>query len=317
MLECTRFSQLNTTMATRDLKGTPLSYAQKLYLVRQIRDHPVVHTKPSNYTSILERKAAWETITKNFNVCFSTAEPKNTHQLKKTWEYLKNKVKKDHSRYIRETHQTGGGPPPAPPKPADEVTLIVQLILNNRLPVPDDIFDSEFVEACVLARLNSTALECADTPEAAGQQPAQDLVLDNPGSPLIIRSEDCELIDAEDDVDLPGARTSAHPVLKKGTCSARSSSATAATQNQSFTGRKRKAAESKSAAYGRCAKQQKHFRDELASTFEALAAKVATTLDSVASAADKIGSAADRMASAAERIAAALERVAGIHQPLP
>ena len=118
-------------------------------------------------------------------------------------------------------------------------------------------------------------------------------------------------------MDLPGARTSAHPVLKKGTCSARSSSATAATQNQSFTGRKRKAAESKSAAYGRCAKQQKHFRDELASTFEALAAKVATTLDSVASAADKIGSAADRMASAAERIAAALERVAGIHQPLP
>ncbi|MPD06815.1 hypothetical protein E2C01_102644 [Portunus trituberculatus] len=101
-------------------------------------------------------------------------------------------MKKDHSKYIRETHQTGGGTPPPPPKPADEVMLVVQLILNNRLPIPDDIFDSEFVEARVLARLNSTSLECADTPEAVGQQPGQEnLVLDNPSSPLIIRSEDC------------------------------------------------------------------------------------------------------------------------------
>ncbi|MPC85361.1 hypothetical protein E2C01_080131 [Portunus trituberculatus] len=81
----------NNTMATRDFKGTPLSYAQRLYLVKQIRDHPVVYTKPSNYTSVLKQKAVWEMITKNCNVCFSTAELKNTHQLKRTWEYLKNK----------------------------------------------------------------------------------------------------------------------------------------------------------------------------------------------------------------------------------
>ncbi|MPC45662.1 hypothetical protein E2C01_039369 [Portunus trituberculatus] len=74
-------------------------------------------------------------------------------------------VKKDHNKYIRETHQTGGGPPPPPPKPADEVTLVVQLILNNRLPIPDNIFDSEFVEARVLARLNSTSLECGELKE--------------------------------------------------------------------------------------------------------------------------------------------------------
>lgn len=54
--------------------------------------------------------------------------------------------KKDHSHYIRNTHKTGGGTPPPPPKPADELSLLVQLILADDLPRPTDILDSECVQ---------------------------------------------------------------------------------------------------------------------------------------------------------------------------
>lgn len=38
-------------MAMRD-KTNPLTYAEKLFLVKQARDNPVVHSKPSDYNAV-------------------------------------------------------------------------------------------------------------------------------------------------------------------------------------------------------------------------------------------------------------------------
>lgn len=77
-------------MAGRE-RTTPLTYAQKLFLVKQIRDNPIAHRKPTDYSGVLARKAAWERITLDFSVTFSVSEAKTQDQLKRTWEYLKKK----------------------------------------------------------------------------------------------------------------------------------------------------------------------------------------------------------------------------------
>lgn len=80
--------------------------------------------------------------------------------------------------------------------------------------------------------------------------------------------------------------------------------------DQSFKGRKRKAADTKAAAYKKCAKKQIEFREKLDSKLDTLIEKAGKTLEKISSAADEVGSSANRIASAAERLAAALERVA-------
>ena len=74
-------------MAPRE-KTTPLTLVHKLFLVKQIRDNPVIHRKQSNYSDTVARQTAWVKITENFSVNFS----KSQQQLKRTWKYLNNKL---------------------------------------------------------------------------------------------------------------------------------------------------------------------------------------------------------------------------------
>ena len=71
-------------MASRD-KTCPLTFSQKLFLVKQIKDNPVVHRKPSDYNAVIERKKKWEEITNNFNVNFPLSS-------KQGWGEYKNFV---------------------------------------------------------------------------------------------------------------------------------------------------------------------------------------------------------------------------------
>ncbi|KAK4307945.1 hypothetical protein Pmani_020337 [Petrolisthes manimaculis] len=67
-------------------------------------------------------------------------------QLKRAWEYIRNRVKKIQSTYIRKCHITGGGPPPTPPKP-DELTLLAESIMENDLQLAKEQLDIDDIDS--------------------------------------------------------------------------------------------------------------------------------------------------------------------------
>lgn len=132
-------------MAARKEKGQALTYQQKVHLVRLITQNPCVVEKNSDHLKLGKKASAWEKITSDYNAYFPISQPKSTAQLKRSWEYIRNMVKKNKSKYIRDCHKTGGGPPPTPPEP-DELTLLAETVMGNDLQPAEEQMDSEDVE---------------------------------------------------------------------------------------------------------------------------------------------------------------------------
>jgi len=78
-------------MAQQREKSSSLSTEQKRTLVELITTHKIVLDKSGNYGIISQKKEAWEKIAEGYNIAYPLAEPKTAQQLKRAWEYLRNK----------------------------------------------------------------------------------------------------------------------------------------------------------------------------------------------------------------------------------
>ncbi|KAK3892027.1 hypothetical protein Pcinc_004116 [Petrolisthes cinctipes] len=84
--------------------------------------------KSTDHLQLGQKAAAWNNVAKEYNAAFPVSQSKSTQQLKRAWEYIRNRVKKTNSSYIRKCHETGGGPCPTPSK-LDELTLLAESVM--------------------------------------------------------------------------------------------------------------------------------------------------------------------------------------------
>ncbi|KAK3889762.1 hypothetical protein Pcinc_006325 [Petrolisthes cinctipes] len=102
--------------------------------------------KSADHLHLGQKAAAWNNVAKEFNAAFPVSLSKSTQQLKRAWEYIRNRVKKTNSSYIRKCHETSGGPCPTPPK-LDELTLLAESVMQNDLQPALEQLDSVDVES--------------------------------------------------------------------------------------------------------------------------------------------------------------------------
>lgn len=70
---------------------TIMNEEQRLFLVKLIKQHPIITSKKTEFSALNQRKEAWEELEKQYNIHFSTAEPKTLKQLKRAWEWIRKK----------------------------------------------------------------------------------------------------------------------------------------------------------------------------------------------------------------------------------
>ncbi|XP_075740368.1 myb/SANT-like DNA-binding domain-containing protein 3 [Rhipicephalus microplus] len=99
----------------------------------------VIENKRTDAISINAKAKAWEKLCTDFNSRPFT-RPRDVKQLKKLWDNLKQRWKREKAKQIRDVLTTGGGPPPPP---MDERLAQIKGIvphLTTRVPNP---FDSD------------------------------------------------------------------------------------------------------------------------------------------------------------------------------
>lgn len=78
-------------MAAWQEKGQPLTNDQKLHLVLLIKQNPKTMDKSTDHLQLGQKASAWERVTKEYNAAFPLSQPKSTVQLKRAWEYIRNR----------------------------------------------------------------------------------------------------------------------------------------------------------------------------------------------------------------------------------
>ena len=103
------FSQLEKSLVTE--------------LVRKHKDF--IENKKTDYRTIKQKNSAWEALSKEFN-SKSDVTKRDSKQLKKCWENLKARAKKQLAKEKREFKLTGGGPSTS--KQDDEAVAVSSII---------------------------------------------------------------------------------------------------------------------------------------------------------------------------------------------
>ena len=85
------FTRLPAAMATQREKSSSLTAGQKRTLVELIASNRVVLDRSSSYCLVSKKQEAWDKIAVAYNSAHPLADPKTSVQLKRAWEYLRNK----------------------------------------------------------------------------------------------------------------------------------------------------------------------------------------------------------------------------------
>ncbi|XP_070377275.1 myb/SANT-like DNA-binding domain-containing protein 3 isoform X1 [Dermacentor albipictus] len=72
-----------------------------------------IENKKSDTVSLSRKMKAWDALTAEFNSA-ENVRPRTVAQLRKLWDNLKQRWKKEKAKQIRNAMATGGGPPPEP-----------------------------------------------------------------------------------------------------------------------------------------------------------------------------------------------------------
>ncbi|KAH7953957.1 hypothetical protein HPB49_014559 [Dermacentor silvarum] len=72
-----------------------------------------IENKKSDTVSLTRKLKAWEALTAEFNSA-ENVRPRTVAQLRKLWDNMKQRWKKEKAKQIRDAMATGGGPPPEP-----------------------------------------------------------------------------------------------------------------------------------------------------------------------------------------------------------
>ncbi|XP_069975053.1 uncharacterized protein [Penaeus vannamei] len=139
-------------MAAQREKQIHLSEDQRESILSLIAEHKsAILGKMHDPASITKKQEAWEKVTGSFNALYPHLPPRNTSQLKRAFEYIRTKVKKEHSLYIRKRSATGGGPPPTPPRHSP-LAAAASLLMENELAYAEKQYDSavsQYASTCI------------------------------------------------------------------------------------------------------------------------------------------------------------------------
>ncbi|XP_069680116.1 myb/SANT-like DNA-binding domain-containing protein 3 [Periplaneta americana] len=100
------------------------SAEEKTLLINLIKCKRVIEDKRTDVISLSKKKAAWLEILQEFNSNEAVTK-RSLSQLKKCWDNIKTKRKRELAQEMKERMKTGGGPPPPLTSPNPEVDLAV------------------------------------------------------------------------------------------------------------------------------------------------------------------------------------------------
>ncbi|KAK3874632.1 hypothetical protein Pcinc_020451 [Petrolisthes cinctipes] len=98
----------------------------------------IINDKSTKFCAVSKKAMVWQEIARKFSD--STGHQKTSQQVRKIWEYLRNRTKKDYTRNKAERRKTGGGPQP---NPVDSVSAAVLPLLEEELEPLGNTWDSD------------------------------------------------------------------------------------------------------------------------------------------------------------------------------
>ncbi|XP_042856826.1 myb/SANT-like DNA-binding domain-containing protein 3 [Penaeus japonicus] len=97
----------------RFCKNPSLTQDQLLELVILIKEREgILFCKKSDPRLPSQKNKCWQEICDSFNASNPEQNPRSVKQVKRTWEYIRRRVKEKESAHLQERRATGGGPPP-------------------------------------------------------------------------------------------------------------------------------------------------------------------------------------------------------------
>ncbi|XP_072377416.1 uncharacterized protein [Diabrotica undecimpunctata] len=101
-------------MSGNGMKYAPYSTKEKVLLIQLVTENGVVENKRTDGASTMEKKMAWELITRNYNCQPEVNNIRTSDQLRKLWNNLKQRKRKETTALRHSMLATGGGPPIKP-----------------------------------------------------------------------------------------------------------------------------------------------------------------------------------------------------------
>ncbi|KAH6936122.1 hypothetical protein HPB50_013498 [Hyalomma asiaticum] len=98
-----------------------------------------IENKKSDAVPLTRKTKAWESLASDFNST-ENVRPRTVDQLRKLWDNLKQRWKKEKAKQIRDSMATGGGPPPAP---MDEVLSQIEAAIPHLSERVNNPYDSD------------------------------------------------------------------------------------------------------------------------------------------------------------------------------
>ncbi|KAK3861367.1 hypothetical protein Pcinc_032670 [Petrolisthes cinctipes] len=113
----------------RTQRAAPVSTGDKEVLVDIMKMYmDIINDKSTKFCAVSKKAMVWQEIARKFSD--STGHQKTSQQVRKIWENIRNRTKKDYTRNKAERRKTGGGPQP---KPVDSVSAAVLPSLEEEL----------------------------------------------------------------------------------------------------------------------------------------------------------------------------------------
>ena len=130
---------------------------EKQVLVQLVQKEKIVECRENTSKVWKQKKLAWERITKGFNEQNGMI-PTDMKHLKKMWDNLKSKTKKDAAKEKKERNRTGGGKmDEAAVAKKDEIFEVVSASIGNLEPLHNDVdCDASYHEEMIAGERQST-----------------------------------------------------------------------------------------------------------------------------------------------------------------
>ncbi|KAK4321028.1 hypothetical protein Pmani_008136 [Petrolisthes manimaculis] len=155
-------------------RTAPLSQTQRMALLNLIKERDSIVNDKSTAPGIIEaKKRMWEEINLKFNSLYPDQQPRSTKQLKRSYDHVKRKVKDEDREFKKKIKVTGGGCPPTPPKPTEEITLAASMMTVD-LAMGNNVFETFTLEpvhnssAAVVRELQEEDVDDPGVPGVSG-----------------------------------------------------------------------------------------------------------------------------------------------------
>ncbi|XP_050707390.1 myb/SANT-like DNA-binding domain-containing protein 3 isoform X1 [Eriocheir sinensis] len=120
-------------------RSSPLSSVDKEMLVDLIKEYiEVINDRSMKFNAINKKAVAWQELARRFNDL--TGNRKSPQQVRKIWENIRNRAKKDYSRNKAARGKTGGGPTPAL---FDPISVAVLPLIEDELGLVHQEWESD------------------------------------------------------------------------------------------------------------------------------------------------------------------------------